>query len=190
MKRLWYILIIITMMYSCKKGDIGEKSNIGGSNIDNIVIILIVDESFNDRLNPDSPAYFGDNYTNEIKVLYYHEGEKLTFIEEYYATGGGKSYFINDVENHKDISPSSVSPLGFSSIDCTTFNYSCFSELEGVFSFTYISYPDGSEDEIKVEYNADDFGIDIDKLWINGELAYDKDERRKNYRNGNYIWLL
>jgi hypothetical protein len=44
-------------------------------------------------------------------------------------------------------------------------------------AYAYICYPDGSEDEIKVQmYENNTFRntILINKLWINGELALDK----------------
>jgi hypothetical protein len=81
-KGLWYFLIITILMYSCKNDTFEEESSIAGVVFDIGVNIAIVDESFSDRLNPDSPAYFGDEYTNGIKVLYYYKGNKLTY-EEY-----------------------------------------------------------------------------------------------------------
>jgi len=173
------------------------------------VRVVIVDEALKDRLNPESSAFFGVEYTDEIKVLYLCEGKKLSFLEYYYYRGGGKTFWYDDVEKRKPVFPpyrkiedldiyQDQGSLGYYFIDCS------IGAVDGVINmedgrkvtYTYISYPDGSEDEIKVQIYENEKGsmVLINKIWLNGELAFDNHwngfETLKAYYNPKYYpWL-
>lgn len=56
-------------------------------------------------------------------------------------------------------------------------------------AFVYIRYPDGKEDEIKIEIfrNKEETVTLLDKIWVNNELIYSKSE---NFYNSDYYpWL-
>jgi len=183
MKNSVIFLLMLTFCCSCDKGVSGGIGN-------TLVVIVIVDEAFNDRLNPESPAYFGNDYTRSIEVLYLCDGQKLTYLGGYYAfTGGGSRWFIDDVEkNHKTISTPGRA-LNYYYIDCTS--RAVITEADKKVTYTYIRYPDGSEDEIKVQIRTD--LVVIDHLWINGELvfSFNTGSATTRYYNPKYYpWLL
>lgn len=144
--------------------------------------IVILDKAQNDRLNPESPSYFGKDYSNGIEVFYLYNGIKRTFLEYYYLIGGGTWYFIDNVEKIKPIFPPyrktvdygdmSYGTLGYFFVDISW--YPTFEEDDLDVSYAYIQYPDGSEDVIKCEYSTY-YGEKIycrEKIWINGELVF------------------
>ena len=129
--------------------------------------IVIVDEAQNDRLNPESPSYFGDDYVNGIKNLCLYNGKKRTFLEHYYLTGGGSWFFLDDVEKIKTIIRPAYDTFGYFFVSIGW--CSPFIEDDRKVTYAYIQYPDGSEDEIKWEYTI---YFEHEKIWINGELVF------------------
>ena len=202
MKGLWYFLIITLLVHSCKIVNVEEESTLAGVILDIRMYIAIADEAFNDRLNPDSPAYFGDEYTNGIKILYYYKGNKLTF-EEYhkamlkwhYETEGTLWYYIDEVlAKYKTIYPpfwglEAEGSDKYFYIDCINGSHEVY---ETGFSYTYICYPDGSEDEIKARIYSNKGLTVIDKIWINGELVKESHESlsyQPYYNPKYYPWM-
>ena len=190
MKNAVIYLIMMALFCSCN-ADRGESElqDINGQNTISLrfgVNIVIVDEELNDRLNPESPSYFGDDFTDGIEIFYLCDGKKLTLF------GGAWSYLTKavfpsseEIASYKPITPPvrwmerygyiDNGTLGFYFINCSSFAF--FNEDDKDVTYTYIHYPDGSEDEIKVQLFIWNEGnkVNIDKLWINGELAYDAD---------------
>ena len=156
------------------------------------VSLIIVDKELNDRLNPESSAYFGGKFTEGIKVLYLCNGRKLTHSQFYYHQYGVPYSFFHQGESHKTISPPSPNSLNYYSINCSIGNGDGVVNIEDgcKVTYTYISYPDGSEDEIKVQIYQNERGneILIDKLWINKELVYEIGFSgiKLHYYNPNY----
>jgi hypothetical protein len=152
---------------------------VGGILKDMALFIVITDKDNNDRLNPESSAYFGDVFIKGINVMYLCDGKKLSFLDYYYYTGGGTLFVIDDVKNHNPISPPAPywATLCYYNIDCSRGTLTSVIEDGKMFTYTYICYPDGNEDEIKVQiYNEKtDMGwaTMLEKIWINGELAAD-----------------
>ena len=205
MKKFVVYLMHLVLFFSCNKADIE-------SNVDTVfpsrIKIIIVDEAYNDRLNPELQSYFGDDYTKGIEVLYLCDNKKVTFLEYYKYLGGGSWWFIDDVENHEFIShpvfKTTNDSVGLGTpwyffIECSS--DAMFEEAGQVVSYTYIRYPDGSEDEIKAqrkiwssERTSNDEigggGMSNDKIWINGELAYEFSMSDGHYYNPKfYPWM-
>ena len=173
---VFFLLTLATLFYSCNKGEIIEDKAVCNLSLR----IVICDETQNDRLSPESSAYFGDYYMKGIELLFLCDGKKCTFIDYYRFIGGGSWFWIDDVENHVYVSPPfrqigeyniDQLTLGYYYIDCTSSAY--IMEYGQKVTYTYIKYPDGNEDEIKTQiYEAPGLMIN-EKIWINGELAYE-----------------
>jgi len=172
---------MVIALGSCDKGsELPEPEQeipelIEGDIIETWNAVIIVDSAYNDRLNPESPAYFGDEYAEGVKVFYLCYGKKLTFLEYYSYLGGGGWWYWEDVENIKTITapaPFYGGIYGYYSINCTMYVWFGI-EDDPIFTYAYIAYPDGNEDEIKVQIKIGRNYIIKDKIWINGELAYD-----------------
>ena len=161
------------------------------------VLVAIVDEEYNDLLNPELPNYLGDEYTNGIEVLYLAKDKKISWLEYFYATVGERVFYEDELENYKVVSPPyryapgygkvNYGTLGKYFINCTSKPIgSDFYSLNQIVTHTYIRYPDGKEDEIKVEIfqNETHSLTKIGKLWVNGELAFDL---MKRYYNPEYF---
>jgi len=153
---------------------------------------VIVDEDFCDRLNPVSPAYFGEEFIREMDVLYLCDGEKLTHLQTYYFGGGGVLWHRDNIENFTPKTspleaPVIISPANWSChwIDCTS-EWGYFFEEGKQVSYVYIHYGDGSEDEIKVQLYENESGSILvhDKIWVNGELAYSRQGKLKETQYG------
>ena len=193
-------MCIVCMLFfcSCKK----DVSNVNKDVIDTTVYIVIVNEALEDRLNPDSPSYFGDKFVNEIEVFYLCNGKKLPFLDYYKFIGGGSLFYIDDVENKKPISPPlrwterygyiDQGTLGYYFIDCSSGLAASVIEDNEKVTYTYIHYPDGSEDEIKVQYIEKDGLLLTGKIWIKGELAFESGAwgvKDFYYNTKYYPWL-
>jgi len=125
--------------------------------------IVFVDEEFNDRFNPNSLSYFGEEYINGIKRFgCYGSKERVA----------GKGILIS--------TPNSFT-LGYYFMPCDGVTR-YFIEDEKDVTYYWICYPDGDEEEIKIAYLKvdDEEGhtrtLLIEKIWINGELAYSMSE--------------
>ena len=144
---------------------------------------LIVDEDFQDRLNTESPAYFGEDYVQGIKLL---DGQKNEFDPYEYHNS------VRSINEEKEtlIQPpyrwfagnASSDPLY---IDQGTLGYffirhplNGLSADNGNFAYFYIHYPDGSEDVIKVRefvLSGENGKVHtFDQIWINDELAFER----------------
>ena len=176
------IFMMIVLFCSCNKAaNTGGDEEIGGDVGDFVKLnleIVIVDADLNDRLNPESPSFWGEDYTEGIEVMYLYDGKKITFLENYRLIGGGSLFFVDDVENLKPISSprQGINTLGYYFIDhCHPFTAVPIIEDEQKVTYAYICYPDGSEDEIKCQIwiNETESVMVIGKIWINRELAYD-----------------
>jgi len=151
MKNIFILFTTISLLYACKK----EETTPGGGVIHILANIAIVDETFNDRLNPESASYFGAEFCKEIFIISDERRWRLEDIIKHYGGEYLDYYFF---------------PLPGTQIR--------------------ICYPDGSEDEIKIQIiRLRTRFLTYDKLWVNGELASD---RGCGYYNSKYYpahWL-
>jgi hypothetical protein len=165
MKRIGIFGLSLLLFASCSMEQT-QEDDIDACECDVVNLVLqitLVDQNLQDRLNPESPAYFGDDYCRGIEVLRLYGDRKLPLSGEDYTTiqipgipnydgamrrSSGGYYFM-------DISPGAPAEDGFSHI--------------------YVQYPDGNEDEVKVQAYKNESGslLLIDKVWFNDELVYD-----------------
>ena len=191
MKTKIIFFIIIAFICSCNNED-----NLGSDVVYVRIRVMIVDEELNDRLNPESPSYLGDEYIQNISVGYrairedndnvliesfeqkqpvtYRNGTRQQYIYFIWCSPYAIDYRDEDNEDYKD--------LGWSVCKYPT--------------YTDIYYPDGSVDEIKSQfrYSSGDNGsvLTISKIWVNDELAYEfgyTRERPPYYNPEYYPWL-
>ena len=141
-----------------------------------LVRVAIFDERQNDRFNPVSDTYFGDDFIKGIDVL--HRKSNNSYESR-------KNIIKNNAspEELKNITGVVYHPRGtrkYYTLDCSNFDW-FFLEGDNVVSFTYIQYPDGIWDEIKVQIIINDKGniVMIEKLWINDDLAFSMSESIK-----------
>jgi len=209
MKNAVVILMIVLLFGSCTNKDVPNYDA-----LNHVISLMVVDEALHDRLNPKSSSYFGEEYIQGIKFFNKVNDEKSEYEPPYYyASEGPDPYFwrirangipikAEDVERMQLIQPPYVwHETEHSSMwvaNGTTHGFyfirneglSLLTEEEGeMFSYLYIQFPDGSEDEIKArEYKNKSGSVGIfDKIWINGDLAYEnKFDPAKNYFNPKY----
>ncbi|MDR3140818.1 MAG: hypothetical protein LBU37_03715 [Tannerellaceae bacterium] len=159
-------LIIFGMMLlaggSCsmdKDSPIDDHPDITEDIIDTRIKIAIVDSLLQDRLNPESPAYFGETYASGIEVLYLDNGKKRTFLERWYLIYGEPH------EEYRTINPPYRSTAEYEAIDCGTLGYYfldassiMYADAEEEPVYVYIQYPDGNEDGIKIQLYRNERG--------------------------------
>jgi hypothetical protein len=186
-----FAMVAITMLFcSCTKKNEPSMDEAIVMSID--VNVVFVDKFLNDRLDPKSPSYFGEEYAQGIKVLYLCDGKKLGYLDYYHFMGRGEMFYIENIENRKTISEPHWDSFEHYFISCIS-RASIMEDDEEV-AYAYLSYPDGSEDEIKVRLreNSGEYGcvLFLDKIWINGELAREGVTDSQMYYNPKYFpWL-
>jgi len=213
MKRFAIFLIIPALFLSCSKtinSAAAAEEEIficGGRVVDLSVLVAIVDEEYNDLLNPQLPNYLGDEYTSGIEIFYLVNGKKISMLEYYrelYRGRGTEQFnYFGALDNLKVISPPYRYAPGYGNVVIGTLGkyfMNCTHDGLGVLgvslsdpkvTHTYIRYPDGSDDEIKVEIYENSNGVSSlrikGKVWVNGELAFDLKSR---YYNPKYFPFL
>lgn len=198
MKKLMVFLVFPALFFSCSnvidpvesEKEVSIESPVE-SCISLGVLVAIVDEGYNDLLNPQLPKYLGDEYTNGIEVLYLVDGKKLSRLDYYHAVYdeimGEIGFILNDFENIKTISPPYRYVPGYGNIQYGTLGkyfINCTNFWRDDKSISYIKYPNGKEDEIKVEIYKSGSLTTRGKVWVNDELAYDLMSR---YYNPKYF---
>ena len=186
--RFYFILAIL--FCSC---DNDESSSYGNLFPEGVVLgftgitLFIVDSDFQDLLNPESSGYFGE----EIKVKYLHNDISEPFKASLFGqtvfpppdTVPLRCYF--GCYYIVGLTPSLSLPFVKDDNGSSTYYY-------------YICYPDGNEDEIKVEVGL--FTNKLipcgsayiaEKIWINGELVCEMldFEKKDFYLNPEYYPL-
>ena len=190
MKKLFFLITSIGLLCDCNMKHQVDEMEIGmdGMEVNGYISIVITDNAFNDRLNIDSPSYFGQEYVEGIThpILYEGEGGKVrveldkTFSREpnppylwvspYFP---GRIWHDGDDNIYRRVvSPPSKSTLDYYYIMCDPI-FGVIENGEQV-EYNWICYPDGSEDEIKSTAYRVKGLITHDKIWINGELAYER----------------
>ena len=197
MKNFVIFLMAMAFLFSCQKNKV-ESLNDGTDSFffDFNFNFVIVDEDFQDRLNPVSPAYYGEEYVEGIKLLdaqkkefdpYAHYNsvrsvveEEMTFIQPPYRwfPGPGPGYIYQGTHGYYFIR--------YSFPDTYT-----VPDDDGALIIQYIRYPDGDEDEIKVRVYRKPGVQTFDRIWINDELAFEGCKWNVNsYYNPKYFkWL-
>ena len=191
MKNFLFFLIIVLMCSSCNNNMIVEQDEpcfpVGGVLPPPPMAIILIDEDGKDRLNPKSPAYFGDEFVKGIRVLgfnrkylnpvccprhncdcimYWPIRPPFIWVEGHGYVGQGNNGFYTIV-------------LGGTAGE---------DEDGESYAFMYICYPDGSEDMIRFR---------IGKVLVNSELAMDmklgsgvKEDLWHRYYNPKYFLEL
>ena len=161
------------------KSDVGEVLLTGGVTLPIPIHVSLLDETHQDLLNPASPAFLGNNFFGGIKTYGFWDGKRqhcvaMNPIDAPNRSNQSPFYYVVNLYWFKPV----------------------IEDDRHVF-YTYICYPDGSEDEIKVRENSSDpCNVFYDKIWVNGELVYDqfydvsKENLWRRYYNPNYFhWM-
>ncbi|MDD2438009.1 MAG: hypothetical protein PHX50_17100 [Massilibacteroides sp.] len=144
-----------------------------------------------DRLNPESTVYYGEAYTNDIEVLFLYNGKRFTLSELWPYLYNGNAILP---EEYLGVQAPKRETADYGLIDQNTLGYYFLYvtpqyNTDDNLAFVYIRYPDGKEDEIKIEIfrNKEETVTLLDKIWVNNELIYSKSE---NFYNSDYYpWL-
>lgn len=182
MKNLLAIGVVLAMLCSCNSNDEGAIDETGGSSavIDMGIQIVIADSSLNDCLSPESSSYLGADFIQGIEVYWLNNGKKLSYSDVYnlYAEQGliSKDWEKNYPE--QTVCSPKVQSEENGTIDQNTCGY-YFIDVSPRFTdngiaHTYIDYPNGKEDDIKVQIIENSGTTVIRRIWINDELAYDR----------------
>lgn len=137
--------------------------------VEDIVIqIVLTDPELNDRLNPGSPSFLGEEYTQGIEVLYRYKDQKLTLPLLWpLQTHGGAI-----LGEWSTIYPPYMEDNGYGKTDGNTKGYYYIEASPFVtegnrdIAYTYIQYPDGNEDEISTaiqDFILAPYGSDLDQ---------------------------
>jgi len=203
-KKTVSILIIITLYCSCGSNfsDVHDEEGLVMPMSSLLTSVVIVDAAFNDRLNPESSSYFGEEYIEGIEFLVLKDSEKQPIQSPYYHCPEGPApYFWRLKKNDAPLTAEDIAYMtiiqppqrwnedyGYMNIYNTRGFY--FILLTG---HCFIKYPDGSEDELRVQYSEDKFGTQrIEKVWLNKELAYERGNfvDKAYYYNPKYFpWM-
>lgn len=192
MKNYLFFLMIIILFCSCNKNNTPETGRV--SAVLNLrITFAIVDESTNDRLNPESNAYYGDDEIRGLKIFIIKNGVKVEVLPPNDQT----SVIIPPYRWYEGIN-------GF--IDEGMLGYFCIpfiwggdvvKEDEHSYEYFYIQYPDASEDVIKAGYSCtkgeNGLVLTYDQIWINGELAFERGAwgiKDFYYNTKYYPWLV
>jgi len=175
MKKTSIIFIVILTLSSCNKDK--EPTSVGKIFNDYFAPVAIVDEAYNDRLNPKSISYFGKEYVKGIEVMYLCNGQKFPYSR--YCS------FIGAIYN-SDFSWIRTPPDGSDEYyTVQPYNKAQYSKDGKIFTTSYICYPDGNEVRVTTQIlKKNDGRTDISKIWINDELAFDT--ARGGYYNPKY----
>ncbi|MDR1623778.1 MAG: hypothetical protein LBS04_02250 [Tannerellaceae bacterium] len=175
-----FALSLLTLLFASCSADMDETPDedieIAGAIINVGCTVALVDRDLQDRLNPESPAYFGDEYAGGIEVLYPYKGRKIRYPDLLRYTADWVT-----LENYTTIQPPfretadgavRQNPFDYYYLSISLF----FTEFsEDGFARVYIQHPDGSEDEVKIKVYRNERGnIQLnDKIWFNDELVYE-----------------
>ena len=147
MKKFIFFLAIVMLCSSCSNS---EQDNLGRFNDASALFVLILDAEGNNRLDPQSPAFWGNEFIQgtTLQVFGFVEGGVTITLAQFLAQ-------INRT----------FIPLGTGSVH---------DHIGDIFS--YIRYPDGSYDQIRTRTllltTTGGSTLIIYKIWVNGELAY------------------
>lgn len=189
MKNIILFLTITALFCSCEKN--AEEVQIdtpSGVVIDFRINILVTDGMLQDRLNPESPAYFGEEYVEGIKLYTIVNGEKRMI--EYPLINEPFRWYVDKDGNS---SQSYNGTLGYYFIQFPFPKIGGYIEESGkIYMYLYIQYLDGSEDVIKIQEYKNETGSihSFDKLWINGELAFELIHPEFYYNTKYFQWLV
>ena len=186
-KKIIFIGLITLILSSCNM-DLGENKNENENNNPGVIInanlkIVIVDKLLQDRLDPDSKSYFGEKYAKEIEILYLSNNQKLTLSEIWSTLTNENVSFPEGYEGIQapfrktdNYGPINQNSLGYYFMNANPIPILAKDDV----THTYIRYPNGEEDEIKVQLfkNKKENITCIRKIWINGELVYSISENR------------
>ena len=88
MKTLTYLLIFAALLCSChsikEENPVNSVMSLG-------LYICILDETFNDRLNPESSSYFGDEFIKNTNCFFADDSENKHLLPS------GKSFCISEI---------------------------------------------------------------------------------------------
>jgi hypothetical protein len=198
--RISVILIwgFIALFFTSCSMDQAEEEYIDGGDIMYLeAMIAITDHELQDCLNPESPSYFGETYTDGIEVLYLYEGRKITVHDLFRYV-----HRLELPENYQVINPPyrmSVAGIDLDTlfINQGTHDYHFIDVSPGMgladednTTYTFIRYPDGKEDEVKTQifYHEHSKGSItlLHKIWINNEPVYAMSKAEELSRRGLY----
>lgn len=163
-----FLMLSLTILTSC------EEESVGGGVIDVYIPVVLTDANLNDLLNPDSSGYLGDEYVKGIEFYCEYKGQRITYQDHWKINPGsgmesheyGKVFPpYREVEGYGKISEGM---LGYYFINATPFTLG--TQMENI-AYSYICYPDGSEDELKVIFYKQDHLL-IDQIFLNGKMIY------------------
>jgi len=181
MKNAVILGFFLLVFASCNKSsDEIPDREIGGRIYDLRLRIAIVDQALQDRLNPESPAYFGEVFTGGIEMLYMYNGKKFVRSDTWLMTNINVTFH----EDYEGIQAPIRETVHYGPINQNTLGYYFLYAdpplifMEDSHIYLYIRYPDGGEDEIKIQIYESNNGdmTRMDKIWINSELVYSMSE--------------
>ena len=149
MRKTLFFLAIVVLCSSCNIDD-DSSGFVDAARLS----IFILDTDGNNRLDPQSPAFWGDEFIQGMKL------EVFGFVE------GGTIWAINDRR--------------YPFIVLITGSYR--DDIGDIYS--YIRYPDGSYDQIRTRslyLSSRNGGVVFTyKVWVNGELAFNANYRNQD----------
>ena len=204
MRKIVKILIMIGLINSCGSNDIEvqDKDVLLVPPPSLVTNVVLVDSEYNDCLNPESPSYFGAEYIEGIEFLVLKDGVKQVIQLPFYNYPEGPApYFWRLKENDAFLTAEDIAYMTYirpPKFWSERYGYMDTENTRGYYyvylsGHCFIRYPDGSEEELNVQYSGDELNKkQIEKVWINEELAYESGNLREKefYYNPKYFpWM-
>ena len=153
--RIIYVLVMATALMTCSDSP-GSIDGVAQPNPS--VELSFVDGNGEDLLNPNHQNYWNED---SLRIYYLKDGEK--------------SRVYNGNLDH---------PENFKIVEVKDDNNFIMlwlnNHIEEGFTTTFIEFPDGSMDTIKIKARRIKGSVWADKLWYDGELAWEKSEKDEN----------
>ena len=177
MKKLFFYASIVALFCSCNKNSV-ESDQPYPENSNEVISLslkmVVLDESFNDRLNPESEGYFGDEYVKGMKFFFFDSEVKGFEDPELAAVATAGCILPPSIWREHVNCYVNQGSRGYYFFPCGTIPYISFPDDNKGVCF-YILYPDGNKDEVKTVIRKAKNVTHIGKIWINDELAYQND---------------
>lgn len=155
MKFITIFLTITLMLSACNDNDVETKEESANISVD--IEIIVQNEDGYDLLDPENDTID----TDEINVYYKGDDGKITLLDNP-NLDASKGYKIVPPEENGTENYVMILYLNLDGLDDNGINY------------TYVEWTDGDMDELKSEYYVSEISQIVQKVWVNGELGWEK----------------
>lgn len=153
MKNLIVVIVAVTFCISCSNSTEPETADVAQPSPD--IGLSFVDEDGKDLLNPEHPNHWNED---NLDVYYLQDGEKVRVYDDMMDYPESfKIFYAGDQDRY--------------TMQLWTSSY-----VEDGHTTTFIEFPDGKMDTIKIKVHSVEGSLLAQKIWYNGELSWQQPE--------------